>query len=1119
MQKKLFYYLFYRKRYVKFFRIMKLCFLFVFWGMLSATAKTIAQEQVISLNLKNVTYLELFNELHRQTGVRFLYSSDQLENLSRIDVVADRKKVKEILEDALKETSLTCVFEEDMVMLRERQQQQISKLSVKGLVTDTKKQPLPGVTVMIKGTALGAVTGANGQFLFAFPALDNVTLVFSFVGMKTKEIPYKGEKELNVVLEDEVTQMDEVVVTGIFNKAKESYTGAVKQITSKELKAVGNRNILSSIRNLDPSFFIADNIDIGSDPNKLPDITMRGSGSMTVDVKDLQTDSKTLSSANQPLFIMDGFEITLERMMDLDDNQIETITLLKDASATAMYGTRGANGVVVITTKRPEPGRLQLTYRGGVNIEAPDFTSYNLLDAREKLEYEKLAGVYSGGAVDFNQKMKDLYNKRMLDVARGVNTYWLKYPVRTGVGHRHSLRLEGGDASFRYAAGLSYNHVAGTMKGSDRITVNGNVFLSYNYKNLTFQNDLQVSNNKAKNSPYGTFSDFSQINSYLKPYDDEGNILKYADNETYATTKTINPLYNALLPYKNETKYTSITDNFSIEWRILPELTARGTFSFTSQNNRGDIYKCAKHTDFDSYTGDDYARKGSYEYTTGESFNYETNITLNYSKTFADKHQVFVGLGYNMAQNKNESYTVVAEGISNINMDFLGMASKYKKDGYPSGTEGISRRMGAIANANYTYDNRYFIDVSGKVEGGSAFGSDNRYAPFWSVGLGWNIHREHFWTNNDVITTARLRLSYGSSGSLSYSPYQAMTTYVDYGGKSYQGWYGVKLMGLGNEELGWQKTNQFNVGLDMELFKGYVRFNVDVYNKLTNDLLTDINLPDASGFQSYKANVGKVENKGIEMTANVYLIRNTEKSVFWSVGGSLAHNKNKIKSISNSLDFLNDKLLEQSGANPSFLFKEGQSMNTIFAVKSLGIDPSNGKEIFLDRNGDITYEWDAKDKVACGVDEPKVWGNLNTMFRWKNLSLNAVFGYRCGGQIYNSTLVSKVENTNPLNNADRRVLYDRWKNPGDHAFFKGIADRTATKATSRFVMKENTLECRSISLSYDVEWDWLKKNVGVSYLNITGYAEDVFHISTIKQERGLSYPFARKYSFAFSFRF
>ena len=220
MQKKLFYYLFYRKRYVKFFQIMRLCFLFVFLGMLSATAKTIAQEQVISLNLKNVTYLELFNELHRQTGVRFLYSSDQLENLSRIDVVADRKKMREVLEDALKETSLTCVFEEDMVMLRERQQQQVSELVVKGLVTDTKKQPLPGVTVMIKGTSLGTVTDAEGHYVLTIPQRDELVLVFSFVGMNSREVTYKGEKELNVELEEKIAEMDEVVVTGIFQKSQ-----------------------------------------------------------------------------------------------------------------------------------------------------------------------------------------------------------------------------------------------------------------------------------------------------------------------------------------------------------------------------------------------------------------------------------------------------------------------------------------------------------------------------------------------------------------------------------------------------------------------------------------------------------------------------------------------------------------------------------------------------------------------------------------------------------------------------------------------------------------------------------------------------------------------------------
>lgn len=433
----------FRGKWRKIFLIMKLKIFFLLCCMGTLQAGVYSQVNQFSLQKDNVPVTEILEELATRSDYRFFYEKEIFKKTDRVSIQLKDASLKQVLDEVLSKQGFEYELIDKVVTIRRLQQQKLEKIQIRGLVTDSKKQPLPGVTVLIKGTALGAVTGANGQFLFAFPAMDNVVLSFSFVGMKTKELPYKGEKELNVVLEEEVAQMDEVVVTGIFNKAKESYTGAVKTITSKELRQVGNRNVLSSIRNLDPSFFIADNIDIGSDPNQLPDITMRGSGSMTVDVKDLQTDSKTLSSANQPLFIMDGFEITLERMMDLDDNQIETITLLKDASATAMYGTRGANGVVVITTKRPEPGRLQLTYRGGVNIEAPDFTSYNLLDAREKLEYEKLAGVYSGGGVEFDQKMKDLYNKRMLDVARGVNTYWLKYPVRTGVGHRHSLAFGG----------------------------------------------------------------------------------------------------------------------------------------------------------------------------------------------------------------------------------------------------------------------------------------------------------------------------------------------------------------------------------------------------------------------------------------------------------------------------------------------------------------------------------------------------------------------------------------------------------------------------------------------------------------------------------------------------
>ena len=225
-----------------------------------------------------------------------------------------------------------------------------------------------------------------------------------------------------------------------------------------------------------------------------------------------------------------------------------------------------------------------------------------------------------------------------------------------------------------------------------------------------------------------------------------------------------------------------------------------------------------------------------------------------------------------------------------------------------------------------------------------------------------------------------------------------MRTFKYFGVENYNGFSGAYLLGMGNSDLGWQTTKQVNVGVELEMFRSRIKLNVDFYNKLTDDMLADITLPTASGFNSYKANFGKVLNRGVEVGLNAYLIRNTKSNIFWSVGGTLAYNKNTIKEISNSLEFLNEQLIENDGVNPSFLFKEGQSMNTIFAVRSLGIDPANGKEIYLKADGTQTYDWDAKDKVACGVDEPKIWENLNTMFRYKGLTLNAIFGYRWGGK-------------------------------------------------------------------------------------------------------------------------
>lgn len=1112
-----------------FYWIAMLCLIGLFPG------KSYAQtSQLISINKQNVLFDEIVHEVESQTNYTFMYSAETTRGIGKVSINAGKVSINRLMDMVLTGKPYKYHIEDNVVILGAKNQTQEKDNNQKwqkitGVVTDASGNSLPGASVILKGTSNGVATNTSGEFEISIPA-GMATLVVSFIGKESQEVNLSGKTTLKIVLKDETKEMNQVIVTGIFQKSRESYTGAVKTITSKELKAAGNRSLLSSIRNIDPSFNIADNLEFGSDPNHLPDITIRGRTSMDVNIRNLQEESNTQSKANLPLFIIDGFEVSLQRVMDMDEELVESITLLKDASSTAMYGSRGANGVVVIALKRPEIGKLQVSYRGSINIEAPDFTSYNLMNAREKLAYEVAAGLLSSPYNPTNQNLQELHNRRLIEVERGVNTYWLKYPVNTGVGNRHSLRVDGGADNFIYAASLSYNNIAGTMKESVRRTLSGNLFFQYELKNLKFQNDLTLNFNKNRNSPYGSFSEYTTANPIYTPYDDEGHIKKTLVEQIPSTNTpqlANNPLYNAALPSRDDGSYTEIQNNFAIEWRVMSDLLIRGNFGITKQNSRSDIYLSRDHTSFDTgdYTGENFNLRGSYAYTTGYLFNYEGTLTLNYNKTFEDVHQLYVGLSANIAEDKAETYSVKGRGFSATNMKNLGMAGAYDV-GKPYSTEEHARRFGALLNVNYTYDRRYFIDLSGKMESSSKFGSNDRTAPFYSTGIGWNLHNEAFLNQQNTLNTMRFRVSYGTTGSQNFSSYQALSTYRYFQQERYKFWNGAYLLGLGNSDLTWQKTRNLNIGMETALFNNRVRINVDYYNKLTESLLTDINLPTSSGFSSYKANVGEVRNRGIEIDANVFLIRNTERHLTWTVGGNLTHNTNRILRISNALEFLNSELLKEAGPNPSFLYQEGQSMNTIYVVKSLGIDPATGSELFLNRNGERVYTWDPQDKVPCGVNEPKIRGNLRTMFRWKNITLNAVFAYRLGGYIYNQSLIDKVENistsrkvNNPWGNLDKRALYDRWQKAGDHAIYKNIRDFNETYASSRFVMKENALSLNSLNLNYEFNPEWLNQKIGMDYLSIGLYAEDVFYLSTVKQERGLYYPFARKYSVSISARF
>ena len=510
-------------------------------------------------------------------------------------------------------------------------QQQKDRL-LRGKVTDKAGDPLPGVAVQVKGTSQGVTTNADGEYYIMVKGVETPVLVFTFVGMEPQEITFeKGKHVIDVVMQESQQRLDEVVVTGIFKKAKESYTGAVTTVTKDEILAFRGQNLLQTLRSIDPAFNIVENNEFGSDPNRLPDITVRGSSSLTTDLQELNEGVK--NDLNVPLIIMDGFEISLTKLMDYNDEEIESINILKDAAATAIYGSRGANGVIVIVSKQPEAGKLKVFAQVGMTFEIPDLSSYDLMKASDKLALEYAAGLYNHTTNPSKDIMlKEAYYKRLKAVNEGVETDWLSQPLHTGVGQNYNVRFEGGSQEFRWLASLGYKDIQGAMIGSDRKTFNGAVTLSYTYKNLIFRNQTTIGSNRSNESPYGSFSTYARQQPYNAPWDAEGKLNRYFDGWDAGESKLQNPLYDATLNNLNRSGYTEIINNFSIEWKMNDALTVRGKFGISHTDNTSDRYISPESSEFKNYTGDEVLRKGRYTLGTGKSTRYEGNLTLSYSK-------------------------------------------------------------------------------------------------------------------------------------------------------------------------------------------------------------------------------------------------------------------------------------------------------------------------------------------------------------------------------------------------------------------------------------------------------------------------------------------------------
>lgn len=1095
--------------------IMKFLVLILFVSTLQLSASVYSQEARVTVHLENASFEDVVKVLENATDFTFLYRDHQVGRIKNLNLQYTDVDIKEVLNACLKGSGLTYRLVDNTIVIQPVPMSSgdtLSKITMKGIVKDVKGEVLPGVTIRVKGTTMGFVTNVKGEFDFDLPKRDNLVLIFSFVGYKRQEVAVKDTKKtLSVVLEEELQAVEEVVVTGIFNKPKESFTGAVTAVTKEELRANFSRNLLQTLSNLEPSLRILQNNEAGSNPNVLPELQLRGSSTLS-SVSDLQQESR--AELNTPLFILDGFEISLERVMDLNQNEVESITVLKDAGATALYGSRGANGVIVITSTRPAAGKLRVSYRGDVKVEIPDLSSYNVASAAEKLQLEKDYGIWD------DARLQDAYQELKEKVDRGENYDWIDIPVRTGIGQRHMLGFTGGSDEWRIRFDLSYDATIGAMKGSDRKNLNGTLAVDYTQDKWFITQSFSIGTNNSANSPYGSFDQYVQMNRYWSPYDENGKPIDYYDHPLGSSVR--NPLYDKSVGCWNKSKYTVLRSNTSFRYEILPGFRITSSFGITRKMDTKDLFKVPSHRDFYGY---ETSQKGRYTRQELTEDSWQVRAGVNYTNTFNDKHMLTVNFSAEIAEQKREQVSWAATGFINDDMDHLGTSIGYPSRGGTSGSDFASRRISINSSVNYYYDLRYFLDVTYSMNGASSFGKDSRWGGFYSLGAGWTISNESFIKDHwGFINNLKLRYSYGVSGNMGFSPSDAMTTYFLDVQQTYLSEFGAQISKFANPNLKWQNTYQHNLGLDAGLFNNRLSFGFNYFHKITNNTVTDIMLPISHGFETFKGNVGKIKNIGYDLSISTYLIReHAERKMNWSITGKFYRLKNTIVELSPGLkETVKNLIKTMSTAVTYYRYIEGHSMDAIYGLRTLGVDPLSGDRLFLTKDGQITFQQDPDDMVYLGDRQPKVSGNISTAFSYKGFSLNIGFDVKWGGKAENFTELKKGENLYLLYNVDRRVLTHAWRKPGDQAMYQRYSTGTSRRSTfpcDMFVHKDNVFRCSNINIGYTFPREFVKKYLGMEMLSINAYLSDVFYLSSIERERGTSYPFSINPNFSISCSF
>ena len=1034
--------------------------------------------QSISLKMSNVSVKKAMTELQTKSGYSFVYIAGDVDTDRTVSINA--RQLKDAVAQILKGQNVSYEIQGKNIVIKKGSQQQVTsgkRKKVTGTVKDANGEPIIGATVVEKGTTNGTVTDFDGNFVLE--ATEGTSLEISYIGYKTQQLTADSGKTLAVILNEDAEVLDEVVVMGYTTQSRNTLTGAAVALKEEKLKDVSTANVSSMLDGKVAGM----NVSVSSGkPGGTGRIRIRGKGS--------------LGSSLDPIWVVDG--VIYNEDPRLSPNEIDNLTVLKDASSTALYGSRASNGVIVITTKKGSKDRQKFRVNIQQGLSDLSWGNLEMMNAQQLYDYQSAFNSSSWFTPDLLKH----------------DTDWMDLATQTGLYTNASVSYQGGNEKVDSYLLLDYYRETGAVKD-----------MNYNRYTIRNNNDYKIHEKfKAFTKLQGQYvhtkdQTASLYDSYLYlpwdyPYNEDGTVRTGKEQDWYGRDKNnyLERQYKNFSAYENF--YVSATAGFV--WTLLNGLT------FESNNNVN--YKIARDESYvDPNTIGGQAKSGTISNTNAITANYFTNQMLRYKTNINGKHDIQALVAYEYSRRFYEVTSATAKGIISGKEVISGTTGMDAM----SGTKQAFNIQSVLSNVNYSFDGRYMLQASYRLDGSSKFGKDNQYGSFYTFSGAWNFNREKFMQPlSDILTAGKLRASWGVVGNMPDGYYNHLSLYT---ASMYNEEPASFPNQLGNKDLSWEKNQTLNVGVDLSFFNR-VNLSLDYYNKYTSDLLYYVKFSAITGYGGQWQNIGAVRNKGFELNLDANLL--SLKDWQWDFSFNLAHNKNKIEELYGGAPQI-------SGLRR---FEEGRDMDDLYMAEWAGVDPETGSPQWYTTDEDgkrvltNSYSEATGAKTYVGSAAPKVTGGFNTMLTWKDLSFSASFAYSMGAKLYASGR-ELLDSDGAYDTYNQMVLKDgwvRWEKPGDIATHpKAISggNANAHKTSSRYLEDADYLTLKNITLAYRLPKNFLSK-LGLEDVTLSFSADNLFTITPYSQVdpatasyegngAGSStvYPTVRKYVFGLSVGF